>query len=364
MSIKSFSIFEGNKRLLYWFCQFSGWSLMGLYTLIVNIQGDGLPETYIVLDTMFTLGCLMMLSHLYRYFIIKWGWLKIIFSKLILRIMLSSFILAIVSTPFSLLSTLLFHKDQLEVALTLESLIVSVITVTFLYFGWSLAYVLYHYVTNYNRNLKWEALINEFELNQLKSQLNPHFIFNALNTVKALVDEDPQKAKDSINQLSNILRNSLMMDKKKVIPFQEELNIVRDYLNLENTRYEERLSVAYDIDDLTLGHKVPPMMIQTIVENGIKHGIAKLKNGGQITIKTSLGEDRSAIFEIRNTGTYDPKPERREGYGLKSTKQRLALLYHNRADFSINNEKDQSVLTYIKIPQWDNSELVTSTAPQ
>ena len=119
----------------------------------------------------------------------------------------------------------------------------------------------------------------EIELNNLKSQLNPHFIFNALNSIRALVDENPSKSKQAINQLSNILRNSLASDKKGLTKFEDELKIVKDYLGLESIRFEERLKTEFDIHPDSQKFLVPPLMIQTLVENGIKHGISKLTAG-------------------------------------------------------------------------------------
>ncbi len=342
-----------NKTVLYWICQFSFWSFVGLFTIILYAN-QGTLTTAIIVDTIFTMVCLFAFSHLYRYIIIKKNWLKLLFPKLLLRMVLATFVLSVAATPFNLLSIYIFNRSNF----TLEegAILNNIFTLIIFYFFWSLGYFLYHYVSSYNRNLKWEALINEFELNQLKSQLNPHFIFNAMNTVKALIDEDPKKAKNSINQLSNILRNSLMMDKKKVIPFAEEMEIVKDYLALEGTRYEERLRVDYQIDEAAYGYKVPPMMLQTIVENGIKHGISKLKNGGIIHINTHVNGELLTI-KITNSGKYAPKDDRKEGYGLKSTRQRLDLLYHQKASFQISNHDENQVLTEIKIPRWDESEL-------
>src|SRR5690606_34796559 len=117
---------------------------------------------------------------------------------------------------------------------------------------WSLLYFLFHFINNYKKeeikNLKWEAARNEIELNKIKSQLNPHFIFNSMNSIRALVDENPDLAKNAITQLSNVLRNSLLMGKKKLIPLGDELKIVDDYLSLEKTRFEERLTIIKKID--------------------------------------------------------------------------------------------------------------------
>jgi LytS/YehU family sensor histidine kinase len=184
----------------------------------------------------------------------------------------------------------------------------------------------------------------------LKSQLNPHFIFNALNSIRALVDENPAKSKQAINQLSNILRNSLTTGKRGLTIFDEELKIVKDYLGLESIRFEERLKTEFNIDPASRDFLVPPLMIQTLVENGIKHGIAKLTAGGIIHIKTAVRNDRLTI-QIRNSGQYLNGTKRGTvGLGLQNTKQRLKLIYGEKASFRILTENDTFVLTEIEIP--------------
>src|SRR5690606_20506285 len=172
-----------------------------------------------------------------------------------------------------------------------------------LYIVWVLFYFMYHYVENYNTALKYDAVINEIELNKLKSQLNPHFIFNALNSIRALVDENPGKSKIAITQLSNILRNSLIMDKKKLINFEDEMKTVKDYLDLEIVRFEERLKAEFDIQEGSFQFEVPPLMVQTLVENGIKHGISTLIEGGIVQICTQVKDSR-LLIKIRSSGQY------------------------------------------------------------
>lgn len=349
------------KRELYWICQICGWALYGLY-LGFMLGGSDSELDALVKDIVFTTSCLLLLSHLYRNYIVAHGWLRMLFGKLLVRIVTASFLLSLTVIPIGLLSIQTFDPGKLDTALNIEAVVSSALGGTFVFFCWSLCYFLYHYVSNYNRNLKWEALINEFELNKLRSQLNPHFIFNALNSVRVLVDENPKKAKDSISQLSNILRSSLLMDKKKVISFEEELQIVKDYLALEGTRFEERLQTAIEVEKECLSYKVPPMMLQTLVENGIKHGVSKLKSGGSIQIRAFV-KDGAMVCQIRNSGHYVAGKVEKEGYGLKSTIQRLDLLYRGRASFSIANESDEVVLVEITIPVWDESELSVANLP-
>ncbi len=220
-----------------------------------------------------------------------------------------------------------------------------------LFFWWTVCYFAYHYFNEYNKSLKYEASMIEIELSNLKSQLNPHFIFNALNSIRALVDENPKKSKQAITQLSNILRNSLASDKKGLTNFDEELKIVRDYLGLESIRFEERLKTEFDIHPESQRFLVPPLMIQTLVENGIKHGISKLTKGGLIQLKTDVVKDKLKIY-IRNSGHYVNGTKRsKSGLGLDNTVQRLKLIYGDEATFRIANESDNFVLTELIIPQ-------------
>src|SRR5690606_38237133 len=125
-----------------------------------------------------------------------------------------------------------------------------------------------------------QAVKNEIELNRLISQLNPHFVFNSMNSIRALIDEDPKLAKQAVTELSNVLRNFLLMGKKTMVAFSEELKMVKDYLSLEKIRFEEKLQIIIKVDDDCMNFLVPPLMIQTLVENGIKHGTSKLPEGG------------------------------------------------------------------------------------
>jgi LytS/YehU family sensor histidine kinase len=220
-----------------------------------------------------------------------------------------------------------------------------------LFFLWTIFYFIYHYFDRYNTSMKYEASMIEIELNNLKSQLNPHFIFNALNSIRALVDENPRKSKLAINQLSNILRNSLASDKKGLTKFEDELKIVKDYLGLESIRFEERLKTEFDIHPESYKFLVPPLMIQTLVENGIKHGISKLTPGGTIRLTTEVLNDRLTV-QIRNSGHLVNGTKRsKEGLGLKNSIQRLKLIYGEEASFRIVSESDSIVLTELVIPQ-------------
>ncbi|MCH9028891.1 MAG: histidine kinase, partial [Bacteroidetes bacterium] len=219
---------------------------------------------------------------------------------------------------------------------------------------WALIYFSIHYLESYKKteieSLIWEAAVKDYELKTLKTQLNPHFMFNAMNGIRALIEEDPDRAKIALTKLSNILRYSLKMERSERVPLSDELETVKDYLDLEKMRFEERLKYNLNIESSAARVEIPPMMIQTLVENGIKHGISKMTHGGEISIDSKI-ENSELLVEIRNDGHLeDDALKNSKGFGIANTKHRLNLLFGEKASFSILNENNNKVLARLKIP--------------
>ena len=217
---------------------------------------------------------------------------------------------------------------------------------------WTLIYYFYHYIEKSRKQqfdtLKLEALVKELELKTIKSHINPHFIFNALNSIRALIDENPNRARNAITELSNILRSSMQAEKLETVTFEKELNIVKDYLALEHIRFEDRLQIEYDIDEETLNQPIPPMMLQTLVENAIKHGISKQVKGGHVKI---ISDFRNQYHElvIQNTGRLNGVMNG-DGFGLASTRNRLQLVFGPKANFDIKEVNGEMVEAVVMIP--------------
>ncbi len=217
---------------------------------------------------------------------------------------------------------------------------------------WLLLYMVWHYLERNRKDeidkLSLEKTVKELELNTIKSHINPHFIFNSLNSIRAMVDENPQRARTAITELSNILRSSMQVEKMETVPLQKELDIVKDYLALEHMRFEERLKIEMDIDEDTLEQPVPPMMLQTLVENAIKHGISKKIKGGVVKI-ISRYTDHNFELVVQNSGTIDEEllPE---GFGLTSTRDRLKFLFQGKAQFQIKKINGSEVQAKIVMP--------------
>jgi two-component system LytT family sensor kinase len=341
-----------SRNKIYWLCQIIGWSIYGLANIIIYSFQSNKLDTRDIIGQLMQISFYIASTHLLRFLIKRGNWLSISSLKLIPIVLTADLVLAIFNYSFLLLVT--FNLGTLIPSVEMRSvnIIFGILGPLTIYFLWSLTYFTYHYFEQYNKSLKYEAVINEIELNYLKSQLNPHFIFNALNSIRGLVDENPDKSKSAINQLSNILRNSLQMDKNRLVLLSEEMETVLDYLALEGVRYEERLRVEMDISQNAYTVLVPPMMIQTLVENGIKHGISTLKKGGIISIEGKV-YDGELMINIRNTGKYI-SGKKNEGHGLSNTIKRLDLIFGERASMDIQNESNGIVLTQLKVPaNWE-----------
>ncbi|WP_297336897.1 histidine kinase [Algoriphagus sp.] len=344
-----------NRISLYWTLQILGWGSIACVNIIfAYLSPRGITQVQVVAFVLLALFYFLS-THFIRYIVKTYDWFKLAISQLVFQSLLAILAMSFVNVVVEILINVAFDTLNAEQDFKVLVILANLFIAFLFYSIWFLLYFLFHFLDNYNNSLKYEAKINQIRLNHLKSQLNPHFIFNALNSVRALVDEDPDKAKSAITRISNILRFSLMMDKKQTIDFEDELNTVKDYLTLESIRFEERLQVEYQIEDEAFSYKIPPMMLQTIVENAIKHGISNLVKGGLIEIKCREGLEDDLYIQVRNSGHLlappSLKPKSNGGHGLSNTVQRLKLIYGDKASFRIFNVGSQFVITEIKIPK-------------
>jgi Putative regulator of cell autolysis len=340
-----------NKQRLYWGLQIGGWAFYAILQIVtaVYFASGGVINNQRIIFLVYEAVFCLLISHVYRELMTRWRWLNIGMSRLIPRVLLSVFVMGVIMYFLRIPVSIPLGLFKINTAFDPLNILGQALFYAIMFFLWSVLYFVYNYFERYNKSLKHEAFVKEIELSNLKSQINPHFIFNALNSIRALVDENPAKSKQAINQLSNILRNSLVKEKKGLTRFEDELKVVRDYLGLETIRFEERLKTEFEIDPASKDFLVPPLMIQTLVENGVKHGISRLTEGGVIQLTTKVEHDQLKI-KIRNSGHYHVNGKKRTGLGVNNTIQRLKLLYGDSARFKIANENDKFVLTEIDIP--------------
>ena len=193
-----------------------------------------------------------------------------------------------------------------------------------------------------------ETALKTAELANLKNQLNPHFLFNAINSIKALTLSDPHLARNALTELSQLLRTSLSMGNEQLVTFETEVNFVRDYLSLEKLRYENRLNYYFEVDKNSLNTKIPPMTLQVLVENAIKHGIGTSKEGGHVLIKSTYKENVFLLTVVNSGKLKQNTTFVNTGVGLKNLEKRLFLSFQNDAVFKVN-EQDNHVIASISI---------------
>lgn len=340
---------------LYWGTQVAAWTSM-IFILGLSLwlndnykpgQGYGL-----------VLGLIIGLSasHALRAVIRKRRWKSKPIVHALPRMVLYALFISIIAAVAQVIThDLLF--PSLDPFFHGRVLVEGIINWSILLTVWGICYFAYHWFVRGRReevrNLRLEAANRDGQLATLRAQLNPHFMFNALNGIRALIDEDPVRAKQAITQLSSILRNAMSTVRRRTVPLGEELDIVKDYLALERMRFEERLRISFDVDQSLEREPVPPMLLQTLVENAVRHGIAKLTQGGEVIV----GARRSGsglVLSVRNTGEYIPGQVNGSGIGLSGTRKRLEMIYGPSATMLIEN-RDGTVVTEVNIP-WTHHE--------
>jgi len=191
-----------------------------------------------------------------------------------------------------------------------------------------------------------QLALREAELRVLESQINPHFLFNCLNSIRALVAIDPPKAQDMLTRLANVLRNSLRHDRQHLVLVASEIDTVSDYLALETIRFEERLHSEIAIDSTVANCLIPPMLLQTLVENAIKHGIGQVAGHGELAIRAHLCNGFIRLI-VENTGRLAGSPPAPTQLGLVNIRERLRLLYGERASLRLEDGNGRVTATVL-----------------
>ncbi len=180
-------------------------------------------------------------------------------------------------------------------------------------------------------------LARDAELKALKAQVNPHFLFNSLNSISALTSTDAPRAREMCVLLGDFLRRTLGLGEKSSIPLEEELSLVRAFLAVEKIRFGPRIQMEENIEKETLDVQIPPLLLQPLVENAVAHGIANLVEGGWIRLDARR-DGGSLSITVENNFDPDAPPRRRSGVGLANVRQRLSARYDERASFTVNTQ--------------------------
>jgi two-component system, LytTR family, sensor histidine kinase AlgZ len=197
------------------------------------------------------------------------------------------------------------------------------------------------------REAEMRVLAREAQLKALKAQLQPHFLFNSLNSVGALTTRDPAGAREMCTRLAEFLRKSLAVGESETIPVAEEISLARAYLAVEAMRFGPRLSIEEDVE-LEDGCEIPPLLLQPLVENAVRHGIATRVEGGAIRLEARQTGHRLRIV-IENPCDPDTVPRRGSGLGLANVRERLTARYGSDAIFAAKRLKDR-FLVVLSLP--------------
>jgi two-component system, LytTR family, sensor histidine kinase AlgZ len=213
------------------------------------------------------------------------------------------------------------------------------------------------------RVMQASLLARDAELRALKAQVNPHFLFNSLNSISALTASDPTRAREMCILLGDFLRRTLGLGEKLAIPLSEEMSLIHAFLAVEKIRYGDRLRMEESIDPVALNAEVPPLLLQPLVENAVVHGVANLVEGSWIRLGARR-RDNLLEFEIENQ--FDPEAPRRRsnGVGLANVRQRLEARYAGRASFAATATDDRFRVTISLPVQTDESRALARGALQ
>ena len=352
---------------LYVICQSAGWLFwLGLQVFLVfafpdSRANNARPDqacTLCIVAIVVALGWLI--THFTRPIVGRWGWKTLGWRALLPRILAVSFVQSVIWSVIGYgYAYLVLDLPWTGKVPFWAACVFSVLNGVIMLSGWWCIYFFYHLFDRLNRleieRLRLATSVKESELRALKSQVNPHFIFNSLNSLRALIEEDPLRARQAVTQLANLLRYSLQSGQLETVPFEDELSVVNDYLALEQVRHEERLRLRLDVAPDTLQLPIPPMLLQTLVENAVKYGISTRPEGGEIAI-IARRENDSLRLQVTNPGAFEPgstrlaKANGSTGMGLANAAHRLRLLFGEQATLQLRAGEPGSVVAEAIIP--------------
>jgi sensor histidine kinase YesM len=341
---------------LYWKCQIIGWGLVSFYWLYISLNRDDYSIFIAICNYILDITIGITLTHIYKRLAVRYNWYLLGIKKLLFILIPTILLLAfsymilvnlkfyyfweyVANQNFGFVKTLLDWDPVFVTGLRLMSI-------------WLLSYHLYNYhkrelhISKANAQLVTAA--KQAQLDSLLTQLNPHFLFNCMNSIKSLIIENPSSARRSIDLLSDLLRSSLDQKDNDLITINEELQLVRDYFELEKIRYENRLEYVINVESRLEANKIPKFSVQLLVENAIKHGIDKYIQGGCISISISSKDDFIQII-VENPGKIMLNPSK--GIGLKNLNERLYILFDGKAHFVIEEKAENKVAVTIIIPK-------------
>jgi hypothetical protein len=341
--------------IAFWTLQLAGWA----FYFYAQASGEVIfaSATWSEATAMWGTACIagVLLTQGFRWTAKRSGWLALAAGPLLSRVAVSTLLLATVScvivvalskeiygSPVAPI-TRSFYQRLAEPEQLRNQYILSIV----LYAAWVALYMAF---AMQRRRHQLAQQLQAAQLLLLKSQLNPHFLFNALNGVRSLIDDEPARARDAVTQLARMLRYTLASGDDNLVSLERELEMVEDYLALESLRLAERLRVEREIALEARTSRVPAMLLQTLVDNAIKHGIAELKQGGTLRIEARIEGDELRLA-VTNPRPREVTSTRGAGLGLKNSAERLRLLFGARGSLRLDLSQPDVAVAEARMPR-------------
>jgi hypothetical protein len=350
----------------FWPLQIGGWALYGLATTVSYIPFRHMREA---VDYQVAFLCSTFLASFVLYTCCHFLWRRStpLASALFLSVGFS-YILGVLCTVVSALTALHLAGDRAPLSWSMVA--ARAFEGTIILIAWSALYFgIKHYGTveeQRARVLASEATAREAQLQALRYQLQPHFLFNTLNAISSLVvSKQPERATEMIAKLAALLRNTLSFPEAHLVSFREELAVTEEYLSIEQVRFGPRLAVSLSISPEAYEAQVPRFILQPIVENAIRYGIARRANGGEVSITASIveGQLRIDIENDRTEGLLRSGDEG-NGLGLANTKTRLEKLYGEQGRVTVTTAQNNRFLVSMQFPLTTASSIVSQEVAQ
>ena len=338
-----------SRTTFYWLCQVVGWGSWSILGLLYATAGGAYGPAWGYAVSYGGSGLVAIAwTHAYRHFIKRRGWAALGPGALVARVIPASLVLGILLPYTDLpLYWLTYHEASLFGRWTIAAIVGTSWTVLV----WNFAYFGIHYFQRWRQaevdKLQLAVVAGQAQLHGLMAQINPHFLFNCLNSVRGLIVEDPAKAQTAVTQLSELMRYSMQASRVPTVALDTELEAVRTYLALQGVRFDDRLRATFDIATATRALHVPTMLVQSLVENSVKHGIEQRPAGGTIAI-AAWRDGETLRVRVTNPGRIARRNDATE-VGLANARERLRLLYGGAAALVLR-ETEGDVVADLTVP--------------
>jgi len=336
----------------YWLCQIFGWGAYVALGLNMVLRQTG-PQSVIIGGYVLFFFYSIALTHLLRREVRRREWLELPPGRAASRLLGGALVVGLTQAILVIAVQCIWSRTSpLSVGRSFflgmwASTTVATIIWTALYTGVA---ALVRARRARQNAIALELGMGEARLKALEAQIGPHFLFNCLNSLRGLIIENPAQAQDMVTRLANILRHNLARDANPEESLAAQIEFTTDYLALESIRFEERLRTRFNIEPSTLTRAVPAMLLQTLVENAIKHGISHLPEGGDVSISAHF-ETSTLVIEVENSGELVASPTESTRVGLANLRERLRMLYGATATVELRATGSNTVRATVRIPR-------------